>query len=354
VTLLSVAYRPSEAGEIAGPSYRRISFVWDHAAIPVLRGVRASSALSRALRAEAAQSAVVHDHGLWLMPNVYAGREARRAGTPLVIAPRGMLSKTALAFSPLKKRLFWMALQRDAFHDAACFHATSTEEYEEIRAFGVSAPVAVIPNGIDIPYAAPQVDGPARPAHTVLSLGRIHPKKGLDQLLRAWKEVEAGHPNWQLRIVGPSEGGHDAELKALASSLGLARATIAPAVYGPDKAAVLRDADLFVLPTRNENFAITVAEALASAIPVISTKGAPWSGLVAEGCGWWIDHGAAPLAASLREAMGLPAERRREMGRRGRAWMLRDFSWDRIAGDMGDLYTWLSGASERPAFVRCR
>jgi glycosyltransferase involved in cell wall biosynthesis len=125
-------------------------------------------------------------------------------------------------------------------------------------------------------------------------------------------------------------------------------------VYGPDKAAVLRDADLFVLPTRNENFAITVAEALASAIPVISTKGAPWSGLVGEGCGWWIDHGAAPLAASLREAMGLPAERRREMGRRGRAWMLRDFSWDRIAGDMGDLYTWLSGASERPAFVRCR
>jgi glycosyltransferase involved in cell wall biosynthesis len=186
----------------------------------------------------------------------------------------------------------------------------------------------------------------------VLSLGRIHPIKGLVRLLYAWSKVEAGSPGWWLKIVGPSEAGHGDELRALATALGLTRISIEGPIYGDAKTTAYRDADVFVLPTLNENFGLAVAEALATGSPVISTKGAPWSGLEIEGCGWWIDHGVEPLVAALAHAMALPRAALKAMGNKGREWMARDFSWDRIASDMLDVYLWLARRAEPPPTVR--
>ena len=112
--------------------------------------------------------------------------------------------------------------------------------------------------------------------------------------------------------------------------------------------------DLFVLPTLSENFAITVAEALAAGTPVIATKGAPWHGLEREDCGWWIDHGVEPLVAALAKAMTMQREALQAMGAKGRAWMARDFSWDRVANDMLDVYRWLLAGGEPPRTVRLK
>src|SRR5262249_6637056 len=131
--------------------YRDRRFRWDHAGTPILHHFRWSSGLSRALHQCAPDSDVIHDHGLWLMPNVEAARAARHAGKPLVCSPRGMLAPAALAFSPLKKRTFWFLLQGSAVRQAVCIHVTSEEEYQEVRAFGLPQPVAIIRNGIDIP-----------------------------------------------------------------------------------------------------------------------------------------------------------------------------------------------------------
>jgi glycosyltransferase involved in cell wall biosynthesis len=188
----------------------------------------------------------------------------------------------------------------------------------------------------------------------VLSLGRIHPKKGLDRLVRAWAYVESTHPEWRLRIVGPDELGHASELEVLAAKLKTQRVSIEGSVAGDAKTAAYREADLFVLPSLNENFAITVAEALAAGTPVIATKGAPWHGLAREGCGWWIDHGVEPLAAALANAMVMTREALQAMGAKGRAWMARDFSWDRVAQDMLKIYGWLSFGGEVPSTVRLK
>ena len=209
---------------------------------------------------------------------------------------------------------------------------------------------AIIPNGIDLPEESA---APARASErTVLALGRIHPKKGLDLLIRAWANTASSETGWRLRIVGPTEAGYGDDLRALVRSLGLNNVSMEGPIYGAAKTAALQEADLFVLPSRNENFGLVVAEALAAGTPVISSKGAPWAGLEREGCGWWVDHDVEPFAAALMGAMATPREALKAMGAKGRAWMERDFSWDRVAGDMLGVYHWLARGGDAPSHVR--
>jgi glycosyltransferase involved in cell wall biosynthesis len=288
------------------------------------------------------------------MPNVDAGRVALRARKPFIVAPRGMLGPAALAFSHTKKRIAWALLQGDVVRRASCIHATSEQEHDEIREFGLVNPIAIVPNGIDVPDLDRHSTTVNNFGRIVLSLGRIHPKKGLGRLVRAWAHVEPAYPEWRLRIVGPDELGHASELAALAAELNTQRVSIEGPVEGDAKFAAYRDAELFVLPTLNENFASSVAEALAAGTPVIATKGAPWHGLAHEGCGWWIDHGVEPLKAALAHAMAMRPEALQAMGAKGRTWMAREFSWDRVALDMLDVYRWLSLRGEPPRTVRLK
>lgn len=321
-------------------------FAQDMARVPVANRLMASRALMRAVDAAAARGAVLHGHGLWLLPNILPARAARRHGVPLVVSPRGMLGAEALAFSRQRKRVVWNLGQRRALEGAACFHATADSEAEDIRRAGLAAPVAVIPNGIDIPEGDPSPG-----ARTILHLGRLHPKKGIDRLIAAWAQVAGRHPDWRLRIVGPSEIGCRAALERQVQELGAPRVDFDGPLYGADKLAAYRQAGLFVLPTLNENFGMVVAEALAAGVPTISTRGAPWKGLETERCGWWVEHGPDAMAAALDAALALPDAERAAMGARGRAWMARDFGWDGIAARMANVYAWSLGQGDRPDCV---
>jgi glycosyltransferase involved in cell wall biosynthesis len=314
---------------------------------PVLGRLCLSSALYEALRGSDAQ--LIHAHGLWLMPDVYPAWVRRRSTVRFVLSPRGMLGDAALSFSRLPKRIFWRLFQGAAARAADCLHATSASELAEIRAAGLGNPVAVIPNGVSVASDL----RPPRSAkdRTLLTLGRIHPKKGLPNLVQAWAALESAFPHWRLRIVGPDEGGHAAELERLAAGLGVRRVTIEPPAFGVAKAQVLQSCDLFVLPTLNENFALTVAEALAAGLPAVVSRGAPWPGVETEGCGWWVEVGVEPLIEGLRTAMSTPDERLRAMGEAGRAWMQRDYSWDQVAQEMAAVYRWLAAGAPPPPCV---
>lgn len=322
----------------------------DFSATPIIAKWRLSSQLNKALSQSAARSDIVHNHGLWLAPNIHAGHAARRAGCALVVSPRGMLAHAALAFSRRRKAIVWKLLQEPALRQAACWHATSEAEACEIQAAGVTAPIAVIPNGIDIPD--PDTDVQTQRSATILYVGRLHAKKNLACLIKAWSELEAAFPNWRLRIVGPDEAPCASELRSLAASLQLRRVTIEAAAYGQGKIELMRQASIFVLPSLNENFGLTVAEALGCGLPVIATKGTPWSGLVAHGCGLWIDHGVSPLIEALRALLALPDNVRAEMGARGRLWVGEAFAWSSVGDRMARVYAWLAGRSERPDCVQ--
>jgi glycosyltransferase involved in cell wall biosynthesis len=337
-------------GEVAGLASAAVStFPLNQWGGALTARLRLSAKLHAALSEAATECTVLHSHGLWLAPNLYPARVAVRKTLPLVSSPRGMLGAPALQFSKWKKRVMWFAAQRAALASSTCLHATSLAEAGEIRAAGLKNPIAIIPNGVDLPKLKQRMPSPNH--RTILHLGRMHPKKGLESLLHAWSQVEVRATDWRLRIVGPDDNGYVDRLRRVAKHLNLSRVSFEPALFGAEKIAAYRSADIFVLPTQNENFGLVVAEALSCETPVICTKGAPWAGLVVNNCGWWVDQGVESLAATLEASMNLPSEALHEMGARGRSWVAREFSWEIIATEMLAVYMWVSGCGVRPSCV---
>lgn len=320
------------------------------ASSPFLRRLGVSSDLSASLHKSARRADVVHNHGLWMMPNVYSGSAAKRSGTPLIVSPRGTFSPVALARSSHAKRTFWWLKQRGAVEQAKCLHATCEQEYRDIRAFGLKQPVAVIPNGVDVPEAASAPRGSGE--KTLLFLGRIHPIKGLLELLDAWNVLASDHPAWRLVIAGSDPLGHEADLRRKVDQLALPRVTFAGPLYQQAKHQAYVDADLYVLPSKTENFGHTVAEALARGVPVITTIGTPWAPVVDHQCGWCVRPETQSLVSGLRDALQSSDERRRIMGANGRAWMEKEFSWSAVTDQMAELYAWAAGRVPPPSWLK--
>lgn len=298
---------------------------------------------------------LIHSHGLWTPANHWAAVEARRCSIPLVIQPRGMLEPWALKHNALKKSVAMAVYQHRDLASAKMFVATADMEFESIRALGLRQPVAVIPNGVLLGLATQlgaAVCAPlaTRSSRSALFLSRLHPKKGILNLLSAW--ASAAPQGWRLQIAGPDEGGHLAEVLALAHKLGIDQAIeYLGELDGEAKTRAYRNADLFVLPTFSENFGVVVAEALAHGVPVITTRGAPWADLQTFGCGWWIDIGIEPLVQALRGAMALSDDERCAMGQRGREYVRR-FDWDGIAKQAIAVYHWILKQGPQPSCVR--
>lgn len=322
-----------------------------HAQWSILGRFAISTSLARALGQKAKVVDVVHNHSLWSMVNVAAGWVVPGNRAKLVTSPRGTLSSWALSRSKGVKRLLW-PLQRRALARADLLHATSEVELQEIRAQGFTAPVAVLPNGIDVPDLPMENTKSGSGIRTLLFLSRIHPTKALDRLLQAWATLQATHPQWRLVIAGRGETIHVEEVRALATTLGLQRVEFPGPLYGEAKAHAYFGADLFVLPTHSENFGMVVAEALAHGCPAVVSLGAPWSGLESESCGWWVDNSVPTLIGALNEAMKLPTEQLKAMGLRGRDWMARDYGWAVIGQKMDATYRWLISGGTQPDWVR--
>lgn len=329
---------------------RVVRLVASSKSVSLLRfGLPLRSELNAAVRP--GSSAIIHSHGLWHPANHWAARFARRRGLPLVVHPRGMLEPWALSHKGWKKSLALTLFQRNDLNRARVLIATSPEECRNIRLVGLTPPIAVIPNGVELEVNSCREQKSLAPARMrkVLFLSRVHQKKGLLNLVEAWAQIRP--QGWLLQIAGPDEGGHLVEVLAAARSRRVDDAIeYLGEVDGVEKSAAYTNADLFVLPTYSENFGVVVAEALAHGLPVITTKGAPWSDLERHYCGWWIEIGVAPLAAALQTAMALSDDERRQMGERGRHYVQR-YKWADIAGQMMAVYRWVLDGGAPPACI---
>lgn len=306
---------------------------------------------------------VLHDHGQWLGTNRAVASAARGLGVARVVTPRGMLSPWALSHRRLVKRAAWSAYARRDLNAATAIHATSDLEAAELADLRVRPRVVVIPNGVALPDDDPVDEG--RAGGNVLSgeprealfLSRVHPKKGLPDLIDAWDRLtrEGITDGWRLRVVGPDEGGHREDLHRRAAAAGLAdRVRFEEAVPDADKWDLYRRASLFVLPTHSENFGVVVAEALACATPVLTTTAAPWKLVEEHRCGWWVSPGTEAVTGALREALAASPAALAAMGARGKPVVADRFGWDAAGKETADLYDGLLREPPRPARSRWR
>lgn len=316
-----------------------------------------SQAMRHALLA-APKPDVVHLHGCWLRAMHYAAERARRDRIPYLLEVMGMYEPYSLRQKWARKRVARLWFQDAILRNAHCLHVNSPSEAEALQDLGFAAPIAVIPVGTPVPdLEAPEtVAGleAIRGRRFVLFLSRIHPKKGVDLLLRAWAAVRKSD-DMALVIAGTGDPDHVAEAKRLAENLEVADSCIWPGrVTAEQKHWLLARACVFVLPSYSENFGNVVAEALAHATPVITTTGTPWKELAKRGCGWTVEPKPTALRLALCEALAHSPEELRTMGNAGRRWAIESLSVEHVLADLDLVYGWLVGGGPCPACVRVK
>lgn len=312
--------------------------------VPALRRLYWAPALKSALRQAIGGFSLVHTHSVFLWPTAAAAALARRAGVPHIVAPRGMMVRSLIERkSPVLKRLWISLVEKRNLESASAIHVTSETEAAELGRFGLRLPpVLEVANGVDVADTAHPEPLPAdldaamhAAPRTLLYLGRVNWKKGLDRLIRSLPAVASSH----LVVVGNDEEGHIGDLRSLARELRVEdRVTFFPPQYGAAKASLFRAATLLVLPSYSENFGNVVLEAMAHGCPVVVTRDVGAAGIVQRVGGGFVCEGdPKALGDALRAALEDPAALRR-MGERARAAVLAEYSWDEIARQMEGVY----------------
>ncbi|MDE1466903.1 glycosyltransferase [Aurantiacibacter sp. D1-12] len=306
---------------------------------------------------EALESAVpdlVHLRCLWGPYGVAAARWRKRTGKPLLVSAHGMLDPYALSISRWKKVLARFVYADSMLDSASAMHALNRSEANSYRTFGLANPIAIIPNGVDI---HPLGERATREEKRMVFLSRIHPKKGLEELVRAWRKASDDCPavmaEWRLDIAGWDDGGHLDGLEALVRSNGLAdRIAFVGPKFDAEKRAFFDDADGFILPSFSEGLPVSVLEAWERALPVVMTDFCNLPEGFAAGAAMRTEPAVAAIARDLCAFCALPREKREEMGQKGRELVVANYSWDTITDHYLELYDWLAGRIDQaPGFV---
>jgi poly(glycerol-phosphate) alpha-glucosyltransferase len=318
-----------------------------------VRSIAVLPGLSRAVRAY--DPAILRLHGLWMHRSIVAAGWRKSTGRPLIVSPHGMLDEWALRNSGWKKKVAMAAFERQNLSNASCIHALNESEAQSIRNLKIGTPIAIIPNGVDFPQVvsrkASQSSG--KP-NILLFVGRLHPKKGVAELLTAWKLAIEASPelalSWRLVVAGWDDGGYEAELRSACARFALgSHVEFVGPVHGAEKDAILEEASAFVLPSYSEGLPLAILEAWAHGVPVMMTR----SCNLAES----FDHGAAieisnePQVLAWQLAKALHDAPLGVIGAKGRTYACERYSWQLIVARELELFEWLLCGGTRPDFV---
>ncbi|BCL60448.1 poly(glycerol-phosphate) alpha-glucosyltransferase [Desulfomarina profundi] len=313
---------------------------------------------------QAANLDIIHTHGLWMYPSVAATRWSNDSGRPFVISPRGMLDPWAIRNSRWKKRVAGLLYEHAHLRNAACLHALCHSEYEAIRGYGLTNPVAIIPNGVNLPkcsstrLAAPDWRSDLPPnGKILLYLGRIHPKKGLVNLLHAWKDIQGknytAQKQWHLVIAGWDQHSHEKQLKKLATDLNINKYIhfVGP-LFDERKTTAMANADAFILPSYSEGLPMAVLEAWSHALPVIMTPQCNLPEGFSAGAAVKTHPDPSSISQSLVELFITHEDDLQIMGSRGFKLVKEKFMWPGVASQMLEVYDWVLGHTTRPSCVK--
>lgn len=293
--------------------------------------------------------------GLWMYHSWAALKyQKKHPNTKKVITPHGMLDPWALKNSAWKKKLVGKLFEYENLKTADCFHALCKSEYNSIRDFGLTSPIAIIPNGIDLPNNI-QIEKNNK-KRVLLYISRIHPKKGLKEMIEGVAILRQRNKsildNWSIRVAGWNQNGHLEELIFLCKKLGLSNIVnfIGP-IFGGEKEQELCQADAFILPSFSEGLPMSILEAWAYKLPCIITDYCNLPEGFETNAAIRIEPNSESIADGLENMFSMSNSQRISMGINGYKLCERQFTWKVIAQQKMHLYRWLLGEDEKPSFV---
>lgn len=299
-------------------------------------GVSISFELLRKLWPMVKVADVVHLTSAYSFPTIPTILVCRLLGKPLLWSPHGALQRWEGSRKPIVKTA-WEAVCNAFMDRRRCtLHVTSEMEAAESMKKVRCAQAEIIPHGVDIPNPLPARTWQPAGMLRLMFIGRLDQKKGIENLIVAMTKLDT---DTTLDIYGAGDDAYVKGLKENVLRAGVtARVRFHGHVEGKVKSAAFWNADICVVPSHTENFAMVVVEALAHGVPVIASTGTPWQKLTERQCGAWVSNEPAVLAATIEELRRSDLE---SMGVRGRDWMQRDYSWVSVAGRMRALYSGL-------------
>jgi glycosyltransferase involved in cell wall biosynthesis len=283
---------------------------------------------------------VVHLHTPWELSNLQVARLLRHEGVPYIVTVHGMLDDYCMEQKSLKKRTFLALGGRKLFSGATTVHFTAAAEKEQatrwipgnyksvVQACAIDfAPYETLP-GIGSALASfPKLKSDSC---KILFLSRLHPKKGVERLIEAVAILCQENKNLQLLIAGPGEEAYTQQLKELAQTSGISEIThFLGMVRGDVKLSLYELADVFVLPTHQENFGLVLPEALACGTPVVTTRGTDIWRELAEAGAKIVDNEPRTLAAAIADLLTDEAKRT-QLGRQGREYVRNWLAEDKV------------------------
>ena len=296
---------------------------------------------------------LIHGQNLWIPLYHKMARVARKHGIPYMMTPRGCLEPWCMRQKRLKKLIAFHLYQKKDLQRASCVLATAKMEADNMRALGISTPIAIIPNGIDVSeYPCRPLSSKNSVRKQIVFLSRIHEKKGIEFLIEAWEQLHRKYSDWNVVIAGNGEEAYIADLKKMIKDKGLDSCIkIIPPVFGEDKRKLYCESALFVLPTFSENFGMVIAEAMSCGVPVITTNGTPWQELNDLKLGWCINLSLDSLAKAISEAIDLGIDSLFEMGLQCSRHIFDTYQYKEVALKNQMVYEWIVNSKNKPNFI---
>lgn len=291
----------------------------------------------------------LHIHGIWEESTARAAALARELRKPYVLSAHGMLEPWALSAKRVKKQIYAALIEHGNVRRASCLHALTEAEAQQYRAFGARGPIAVIPNAVQIPD---DVHGEEFLAHfpelrgkrLLLFMSRLHPKKGVDLLLRSWIETARRFPEAHLVLAGPDSDGMRAHLLAEAQNAGIDdRLTFAGMLTGSKKWSALDAAEAYILPSHSEGLSMALLEAMGVGLPVIATHACNMPEITRSGAGWEIDTTTEAISEAISAVLERPMEDNWATGRRGAQLIAERYTPRQVAEQFRKVYGFVLG-----------
>lgn len=311
-----------------------------------------SPGLSASLQQQ--DASLLHRHCLWTHPSRSVYKVSRQRDIPYVVTPHGMLNKVALAVSSTRKKWMGRIFENRFLRAAGAIHVLTKTEAQACREYGLSNPLAVIPNGVQAAVEAPGHDPPWQrdERRVLLYLGRIHPIKGLRSLIQGMVDVGASFPDWKLVVAGWEQDGHQAELEAICEDApGRPAIEFVGPQFGLDKAAALTHCSAFVLPSTGEALPVAALEAFSYGKAVLATDTCNLDPALISKAGFEVPCRPEGIIEGLQRLFRCDEATLAAMGAAGKLTIESDYRWTNQAGKMIDVYRWLLGDGKRPGCV---